>query len=584
MAAAARYAELHCRSNFSFLEGASHPEELIERAAELGLEALALTDRDGLYGAVRFAKAAKPLRLPAIVGAELTLDVPEMRPKRRRAPTLEESARFPRLVLLAEDETGYANLARAISTAQLRGRKRDARLRLEDVGDARGLIALSGSHNGYAEEALLRGGDRNRTRTHRTSARLLSRQFLSRTAASPTPRRRAFSPGASRPSRRSQNPLRRHQQRRLCQSNRRQTLRRADLRQIQDLTPARQHAAAAQPRILPEEPRTNATHLHALSQSDQKHARNRRTLHLPPRKTRRPIPQLPHPARRKQHTLLPAHARLQRRARTLRPPAEDRSRTPTRIRTRHHRENGSRRLFLSRLGHLQQSRRTRRPRPRPRLGRQFRSVLRVRHNGRRSHRHETALRTLPLGRAQRSPRYRHRFRPSRSRKSHPIRLRTLRPRTRRDGRRSHHVPNALGDPRCRQSPRPIVSSSRCNLQRIRRPRIASRRNRQQPSRSSRRRSPVTLLSAKATRSRHRKQRPFFADRNHPGSRRGRHGDLRSELRRGAEPRKGGSDERSSGGFPTDGKTASGRAGGRRAARDGGQREKASSLLRLRPTR
>ena len=154
--AAARYAELHCRSNFSFLEGASHPEELAERAAELGLAAVALTDRDGFYGTVRFAKAAKPLRLGAIVGAELTLDAPELRPKRRRDPTPEESARFPRLVLLAEDETGYANLARAISHAQLRGKKRDARLHLDDVGDARGLIALSASRRGYAEEALLR--------------------------------------------------------------------------------------------------------------------------------------------------------------------------------------------------------------------------------------------------------------------------------------------------------------------------------------------------------------------------------------------------------------------------------------------
>ena len=155
--AAARYAELHCRSNFSFLEGASHPEELAGRAAELGLAAVALTARDGLYGTVRFAKAARSVQLAAIVGAELTLDVPELRPKRRRAPTPEESARFPRLVLLAEDELGYATLARAISSAQLRGKKRDARLRLDDVGDARGLIALSGSRHGYVEEALLRG-------------------------------------------------------------------------------------------------------------------------------------------------------------------------------------------------------------------------------------------------------------------------------------------------------------------------------------------------------------------------------------------------------------------------------------------
>jgi error-prone DNA polymerase len=152
-----RYAELHARSNFTFLEGAAHPEELVEQAVALGLSAVALTDRDGLYGAVRFAKAAKPTPLAPICGAELTMEFPELRPKRRTL-TPRELARFPRLVLLAEDERGYANLAHAISTAQLRGRKRDARLRLDDLaGRTAGLIALSGAAHGYAEEALLRG-------------------------------------------------------------------------------------------------------------------------------------------------------------------------------------------------------------------------------------------------------------------------------------------------------------------------------------------------------------------------------------------------------------------------------------------
>jgi error-prone DNA polymerase len=155
---AARYAELHCRSNFTFLEGASHPEELAARGAALGLAGLALTDRDGLYGAVRFAKAAKPLGLSAIVGVELTLDAPELRPTRRRDLTPLESAALPRIVLLAEDEAGYANLARAVSAAQLRGKKRDARLRLADLdGKTAGLVALSGSRTGWCEEALRRG-------------------------------------------------------------------------------------------------------------------------------------------------------------------------------------------------------------------------------------------------------------------------------------------------------------------------------------------------------------------------------------------------------------------------------------------
>jgi len=143
--AAARYAELHCRSNFSFLGGASHPEEYVARAGDLGLEALALTDRDGVYGAVRFSKAAKAAGVHAIVGAELTLDPGK-------------SAARVHLVLLVEDERGYANLASAISAAQLRGKKRDARLRLSDLsGKTDGLVALSGSHSGWIEEALLRG-------------------------------------------------------------------------------------------------------------------------------------------------------------------------------------------------------------------------------------------------------------------------------------------------------------------------------------------------------------------------------------------------------------------------------------------
>src|SRR3954452_5021269 len=68
-----RYAELHCHTNFSFLDGASHPEELAEEAARLGLTALAVTDHRGFYGVVRFSEAAHELSLPTVVGAELSL-------------------------------------------------------------------------------------------------------------------------------------------------------------------------------------------------------------------------------------------------------------------------------------------------------------------------------------------------------------------------------------------------------------------------------------------------------------------------------------------------------------------------------
>ncbi len=90
----------------------------------------------------------------------------------------------PRLVLIAADKTGFANLARLISTAQLRGRKRDARLRLEDLeGRTAGLIALSGGRNGLVEKALLRRDEDGRAGARRAAARAFPRALLPRAAA-----------------------------------------------------------------------------------------------------------------------------------------------------------------------------------------------------------------------------------------------------------------------------------------------------------------------------------------------------------------------------------------------------------------
>jgi len=99
-----RYAELRCRSCFSFLAGASHPEELVARAAELGLAALALADMNGLYGVVRAHGEAKRRALPLVVGTELAVTGLELG---RPAP----------LVLLAQDREGYANLCRLVTVA-----------------------------------------------------------------------------------------------------------------------------------------------------------------------------------------------------------------------------------------------------------------------------------------------------------------------------------------------------------------------------------------------------------------------------------------------------------------------------------
>jgi error-prone DNA polymerase len=138
------YAELHCHSNFSFLVGASHPEELAAEAVRLGLDALALTDRDGLYGIVRFAEAAREVGLRTIFGAELTL-----------------SRTSDRLVVLARNPDGYARLSCAIAEAHLAGgEKGNPRTSLAQLADAHGgqWQVLTGGREGAVVRALLERG------------------------------------------------------------------------------------------------------------------------------------------------------------------------------------------------------------------------------------------------------------------------------------------------------------------------------------------------------------------------------------------------------------------------------------------
>ena len=147
------YAELHCHSNFSFLDGASHPEELAEEAARLGLEALALTDHDGLYGVVRYAEAARAVGLPTVFGAELTLGVDA--PQNGVADPMGHH-----LVVLADGPDGYARLARAISLAQLAGEKGAPRTTLPELADVgRGhWWVLTACRKGTVPAALLEHG------------------------------------------------------------------------------------------------------------------------------------------------------------------------------------------------------------------------------------------------------------------------------------------------------------------------------------------------------------------------------------------------------------------------------------------
>jgi error-prone DNA polymerase len=134
------YAELHCRSNFSLLDGGSHPDELIARAKELELTAIAITDRDGLYGAVRFSEAAREEGIDAIVGAELTLS---------------DGAR---IVALVKDPRGYANLSRLLSRAHMDHPRGAPRISYTELaGGAAGLIALADFEAGAPAQACARG-------------------------------------------------------------------------------------------------------------------------------------------------------------------------------------------------------------------------------------------------------------------------------------------------------------------------------------------------------------------------------------------------------------------------------------------
>jgi error-prone DNA polymerase len=142
------YAELHCHSNFSFLDGASHPEELVEEAVRLGLTALAITDHDGLYGVVRFAEAARAHGLATVFGSEITLHATSSAEQRVGNPDPEGD----HLVVLAADPIGYGRLARAIATSHLAaGEKGAPRLLLEQ------LAALGAGSTVPFHEALKRG-------------------------------------------------------------------------------------------------------------------------------------------------------------------------------------------------------------------------------------------------------------------------------------------------------------------------------------------------------------------------------------------------------------------------------------------
>ena len=172
------YVELHACSAFSFLEGASAPEGLIAQCAEFDMPAMALLDRDGVYGAPRFHMAARKFSIRAHIGAEVSLAEAGM----QAAPPLwmphQILPRPVRISLLAESRTGYQNLCRLITRFKLRERVKGTGTatwaELEE--HAPGLICLTGGEEGLLAAALARGGVREARREFERLIRIFGRQ------------------------------------------------------------------------------------------------------------------------------------------------------------------------------------------------------------------------------------------------------------------------------------------------------------------------------------------------------------------------------------------------------------------------
>src|SRR5271154_6057400 len=160
------YIELHSRSAFSFLEGASLPENLVAACANLNMPAMALLDRDGVYGSPRFPMAAKKAKIKAHIGAEVTCEY--FSPLRHRDTEQNKSTDSSvslclcggfRLPLLVSSRLGYQNLCRMITKMKLRAAKGEGAVHEQELQEhAEGLICLTGDHDGPLALALKSGG------------------------------------------------------------------------------------------------------------------------------------------------------------------------------------------------------------------------------------------------------------------------------------------------------------------------------------------------------------------------------------------------------------------------------------------
>ena len=156
-----RYIELHAASAFSFLEGASQPEALIERAVALEMPAIALLDRNGVYGAARFHTSAKRNNVRAHVGAEIAVSSLGLRLTPPAWLPHQHVAESARLALLCESREGYQNLCQLVTRFKMRETtKQEGAANFGDLQRyAAGLVCMTGGDEGPLAAALMRGGE-----------------------------------------------------------------------------------------------------------------------------------------------------------------------------------------------------------------------------------------------------------------------------------------------------------------------------------------------------------------------------------------------------------------------------------------
>src|SRR5262249_15811353 len=415
------YVELRCRSAFSFLEASANPEDLASAAAERGHAAIALADRDGLYGIPRFHAAARGCGVRPIVGAEIHVacDEPDTGPAA--------------LALLVETPRGYRNLARLITCGHERGAKGEALVTWAEVEEHAADLC-----------ALARGDER------------LTPALLDRA--------RAHFPG------RLWVDVSRHGRREQERANRRAADRAAAARVPVVATGDVRHARTEGRMLtdalvcLREKTRldragrllagTAEQHLHSPQEVARRLARDRRAVRVHAREPRLSLPRVSDPARR-DPGVVPAHPDRVRRAPALWTARARARAPPARARAGNDREARSRGLLPDRARHRALRVRGADARPRAWLRRQQRGVLCARqHPGGRG-RDEPAVRALPLRGARRVAR--HRPRPAvggPAREGDPVRVREVRTPRRRDDRRGGHLPHAHCGARDGQGARP----------------------------------------------------------------------------------------------------------------------------------